>query len=261
MKLYTFNPITLEYICEILAQPNPLKEGSFFVALNSTQIEPPQVNVNEVAVFDNGKKDNSAYNGIGDKELVPDAKWEILKDFRGTTYFDVEGREYTISKIDEEVDFTKFLTKEELLRKKVSESVFNFTTRVWDINVYDLKVSIIKKISAYRYDLQESCVVVNDMFSTKTAQYNYNLHLEAISMFEAGIPVRWRNLDTKRINIDNENLPMLKDLLYRVRVQYQKLFNAAEILEDEIIAELDISKLVSYDIKAKFTAAMDTLTY
>ena len=54
---------------------------------------------------------------------------------------------------------------------------------------------------------------------------------------------------------------MLKDLLYKVRVQYQKLFNTAEILEDEVIAELDVSKLVNYDIKTKFTEAMNTLTY
>jgi hypothetical protein len=127
MKLYTFNPITLEYMGETLAQPNPLKEGKFFVAINSTQLAPPQVNVNEVAIFNNGKSDNPAYNGIGDTELVPSARWDIKKDFRGTKYYDTNGNEFMITKIEEEVDFTKFLTKEELLRKKVSESVFNFT--------------------------------------------------------------------------------------------------------------------------------------
>lgn len=261
MKLFTFNPYTYEYIGEIIAQKNPLQENDYFVAINSTQKEPPQVNVNEVAVFDNGRAGELAYNGVGDVNIVPNCRWIIKKDFRGNKYYNTDGMEYSINEIDQEVDYTKFLTKQELSAKRVQQSVFNFTTRKWDVNVYDLKVDIIKRISAYRYDLQESTIVVNDMFSTKTAQYNYQLHLEAISMFEAGIPVRWRNLDTKRISIDNENLPLLKDLLYKVRVKYQKFFNASEILEDEIIAELDTEKLIKYDIKAKFTEALKTLTY
>jgi hypothetical protein len=51
MKIYHYHPETKEYICDGLADPNPLKPGEWLIPAFATTIQPPVTNENEIAKF------------------------------------------------------------------------------------------------------------------------------------------------------------------------------------------------------------------
>ena len=169
MIIYNYSSDTFEFTCAGDAMENPMSPGSFLIPAYATQLEVPETKENEVAIFNN-KSTNENFKSVGDTEYCPDAEWEIKPDFRGTTVYTEQGIPYTIDKIGEVVDTTKYLTLEELNSRLVKESTFNFSTRRWVLNIPALKIALITKAGEYKYDLQESTVVSNEIFSNKTAK-------------------------------------------------------------------------------------------
>lgn len=255
MVIYNFSPETYELLNESVAIESPMSPGDYLIPAYATQLEPPTYGVHEIPVFLNGVNDVNL-KGLGDMEYVPDAKWVILPDFRNTPYYNEEGIAFKIERLNDKVDYTKFLTPEEFQSKPVSEANFNFSTRQWVINKSKLQLAVMSKVAAIKYDLQEATIISNDIFSSKTAMYNTQLHDAAIKTFESGIPVRWRNLDGTRLDITNENLPKLKSLLSDIRAAYQEFFSAEELVDIEIFAETDTDKLINFDAVRKYEAAL-----
>lgn len=256
MLIYNFNSETYEFTGTGEAMENPMSKGDYLIPAYATQLEPPSVGINEVAVFSNGINDDRLKT-VGDLFFVPDSKWMVIPDFRGVEYYTEAGYSSKIEKLNEKIDWTTHLTATEFQEKPVKYSNFNFVTRKWTVNKEQLKSATILNVSNYRYTLQEATTLSNDIFSNKTATYNMQLQIEAINTFESGIPVRWRNLDGTRIDLTTENLPKLKELLDSIRKRYQDFFSAQEILEIEILAETNMENLINYEIEKKFAAALE----
>jgi hypothetical protein len=80
MKVYHYHPITKEYLLEGLADQDPLEQENWLIPANATDVEPPTVGANEVAIFDNGV-------------------WMITADFRGSSYYQNDGSKIDITEI------------------------------------------------------------------------------------------------------------------------------------------------------------------
>ena len=91
-KVYNYSAITLEYLSSADANLNPVTKNSYLLPANSTFNAPPDVLLNEVAVFDE----------TGD--------WAVMPDFRGETLYKIEDGESLV--IDFIGDLPENLTKE-----------------------------------------------------------------------------------------------------------------------------------------------------
>lgn len=80
MDIYNYSNITGEYVGTSQADPSPLEQGVWLIPANATEIAPPSVTGNEVAVFENGA-------------------WQKLADFRGTKYWTDSETETEINEI------------------------------------------------------------------------------------------------------------------------------------------------------------------
>lgn len=69
MQIYNYHSVTKEYLGESTADKSPLEEDIYLIPANATEIKPPEVSENQVAVF-------------------KDENWTIAADFRGNTYYD-----------------------------------------------------------------------------------------------------------------------------------------------------------------------------
>ncbi|WP_017903615.1 tail fiber assembly protein [Pseudomonas asplenii] len=68
MKIYNAHPVTGEFIGEGMADPDPLEIGNWLIPAHAFTDEPPVAGKNQAAVrTDNG--------------------WELVADYRGTTYY------------------------------------------------------------------------------------------------------------------------------------------------------------------------------
>jgi hypothetical protein len=67
LKIYKHSPDG-EYLESGFADPNPLETEKFLIPANATDIEPPQLSKNEVAIFASGA-------------------WTVCPDFRGQTFY------------------------------------------------------------------------------------------------------------------------------------------------------------------------------
>lgn len=74
-KVYSYSPITREYIGQSSAQESPLESGVILMPADSTAIQPPAA----------GEKQKQVWNGTS---------WDIVADLRGTVYYDADGKEY-----------------------------------------------------------------------------------------------------------------------------------------------------------------------
>lgn len=75
VTVYAYDATTKEYIGTTQAQESPLEDGVVLMPANSTGIQSPSV----------GEKQAAVWNG---------SAWDIAADFRGTVYYDTDGREY-----------------------------------------------------------------------------------------------------------------------------------------------------------------------
>ena len=64
MKIYNYHPVTKEFIGDSIADKSPLESDIYLIPANSTDIQPPDAQANQVAVFE-------------------DNDWIIKPDFRG----------------------------------------------------------------------------------------------------------------------------------------------------------------------------------
>lgn len=71
MKLYHYNRVTNEYTGEKEARESPLEPGVFLHPANTTEIVPPPVGANQVAIFENGA-------------------WVVKPDYRGETWYQAD---------------------------------------------------------------------------------------------------------------------------------------------------------------------------
>ena len=88
-KIYTYHPISYEYMGEGIANLDPLETKIHGVDLyakpsNSTFLKPPKIKKNEVLIFENGK-------------------WVKHTDFRGSVYYLKDTTKITITEIDVEI--------------------------------------------------------------------------------------------------------------------------------------------------------------
>jgi len=74
MKIYNYHPITKEYISESIADESPLEVGIFLLPANATFQKPPEIDENEVAIFE-------------------DENWSIKQDYRGKVYYEKDSGE------------------------------------------------------------------------------------------------------------------------------------------------------------------------
>lgn len=51
LKVYSFHPVTGEYVGEYIAFPNPLEEGQFLIPAYSTDVEPPKEQEGKIIVW------------------------------------------------------------------------------------------------------------------------------------------------------------------------------------------------------------------
>ncbi len=80
MKIYHYNPATMEYIGSGLADENPLEKGEYLVPANATTKQPLEdVPDDHVNLFDGG--------------------WYLELDLRGTVYWLPDGSKHTIKSI------------------------------------------------------------------------------------------------------------------------------------------------------------------
>jgi hypothetical protein len=70
--IYNYSSVTGEFLNQVNADASPLDPGSYLIPANATDIPPPALKTNQVAVFLNGA-------------------WAIQPDFRGTTYWLADG--------------------------------------------------------------------------------------------------------------------------------------------------------------------------
>jgi hypothetical protein len=89
--VYNYDRITFEYIGPSDASFDPEvskieRRKKYTSPAFSTFTQPPKLKINEVAIYEND-----------------DIEWVIKPDFRGTLYYDTDGKEYFINKIGEEV--------------------------------------------------------------------------------------------------------------------------------------------------------------
>lgn len=67
--VYAYNPLTFEYLGLTEAQESPLETDVFLMPANATDIKPPSIEKNTIAIF-------------------LDSNWKIVPDFRGQTWYD-----------------------------------------------------------------------------------------------------------------------------------------------------------------------------
>ena len=72
MQIYNYDRFSGEYLFTSYADPNPLEPGKFLIPAFATELAPPEVQENEVRVFENGG-------------------WKIHLDFRESTYWGPDG--------------------------------------------------------------------------------------------------------------------------------------------------------------------------
>jgi len=76
MIIYNYSQATFEFIGQSEARPDPLEENKYLIPANSTEIEPPEISENQIAVFN------------------PDTNnWDIKPDFRGKVFWNKQTKE------------------------------------------------------------------------------------------------------------------------------------------------------------------------
>lgn len=79
MIIYNYSPLTLEFIGQNEARPNPLENDKYLIPANATEITPPAITENQTAVFN------------------PNLKiWEIKPDFRDKVFWNKQTKEKVI---------------------------------------------------------------------------------------------------------------------------------------------------------------------
>lgn len=100
MTVYSYDPVTREYVGMTSAQPSPLEPGVFLIPANATPIEPPKPNLGEVVLFLNDE-------------------WQIIPDYRGQTWFDpASGDPVVIGQIGKPTGLISELTPELIVKKE-----------------------------------------------------------------------------------------------------------------------------------------------
>jgi len=82
ITVYAYDANTKEYLGTTPAQESPLEPGVVLMPANSTAIQPPAL----------GEKQAAVWNG---------SEWSLSSDFRGTVYYDADGKEYTQNQLGE----------------------------------------------------------------------------------------------------------------------------------------------------------------
>ena len=143
MNIYNFHSITKEYLTTVVAEADPAetkKQGKFIplVPANATLIEPPIVEINQVAVFENNKwiikadyrknyvkvDDNfqvQEITTIGEQEgfyVVDKATGELIKE--NPNNFKIQDGE-VVQKTEIEIEQEKALEEIELIKGQLSE--------------------------------------------------------------------------------------------------------------------------------------------
>ena len=86
MKIYNYDKDTGVLLSVADAQENPKQKGNFLMPRNSTIVQPPSVQKNEIAVFCNGF-------------------WSVIPDYRGLEQINVETKEVSeVNRIGELAD-------------------------------------------------------------------------------------------------------------------------------------------------------------
>lgn len=101
---YMFHPVTREYTGITEADPNPVREGDWIFPGSCTEIEPPKVKKNQVALF-------------------IDDKWTVKADYRGVHFWLADGIEYVINTIGATLPAGALLERPEPVVQEVQESL------------------------------------------------------------------------------------------------------------------------------------------
>lgn len=83
MKIYRYDAISGELLSSSEAIESPLEPGVFLIPAYATDKKPPQAKSGYALCFKDGA-------------------WELVKDERGKTYYDAEGKEVKIEKLGQE---------------------------------------------------------------------------------------------------------------------------------------------------------------
>ena len=109
MKIYIYDKNTKIFLAETVAQKNPKRQGEFLFPKNSTTLAPPQLNKNQVAIF-NGKL------------------WEVSDDFRRELQINLKTKEITtvfrIGKLSgDNILYSEYLKSDEYEKDKLKEKL------------------------------------------------------------------------------------------------------------------------------------------
>ena len=133
MKIYNYDFKTGEFLSEGEADPSPLEPGVFLIPAYATDIAPPIIQQNEVAIF----------NG---------SSWSVLQDNRGKTYYNVQtGDPFVIATIGQE-------SSKELTPKPPKE-YSKWDGSEWVVDVDAVREIFLKKLEA---DLHNYIFSVHD---------------------------------------------------------------------------------------------------
>lgn len=185
MKLYLFHPKTKEYLKTVKAKVDLLKSTAdnlvYIIPENTTSIEPLKTAKNETCIF----------NG----------KWEIVKDYRGTRYFDTKAsRIVEITELGEIPDyylsldskeFQNYIQHDETKYKKVLEEQIN--------NFYERQLETEVLIGKYYFAPKDY----------SNLSYLYQNTLAAIENIKAQLNI------TNAATISDEDL--INDLLHQLK--------------------------------------------
>lgn len=216
MIIYKYDAITKEFDREMTAQKNPLMEGEFLYPPYITTIKPDLVD-GYVSIFDEAKQ-----------------KWNNVIDNRGTTVYNILGGSPSI------VDY-------------LGEVKEGFTlvepTGIYDVNFVDGKwvtdrAGKLRELKEAVNKAWNNLQVVSYGGRFYQADDSSLLRIEGAVKYQT-IPIRWRDLDNKMIDLVAQDLIDIMSIKHN---NAQLLKNKQAEIEEEI-ANLTDEEVINFEIK------------
>ena len=216
MKIYNYDEETKEYISTEEAQESPLEEGVYLFPPHTTTIKPNLVD-GYVSIFDEAKQ-----------------KWNNVIDNRGTTVYNILGGSPSI------VDYLGEIKEGFTLVEPTGIYDVNFVDGKWVTDRAGKLRELKDKINEAWNNLQ----VVSYGGRFYQADDSSLLRIEGAVKYQT-IPIRWRDLDNKMIDLVAQDLINIMSIKHN---NAQLLKNKQSEIEEEI-SNLTDEEVINFEIK------------
>ena len=188
MKIYNYDKVTKEFVCESTASESPLEPGVFLIPAFATSTKPPKVPKRMVAIFDETSNE-----------------WEVIENNRGVVFN---------TTTQESVLWTDFgILPNNYTSKQKPEGLFVWDGKDW---VFDIitktALDVIEKRAAKLQQIREIIVTIKSGKSFDGDEESQNRIVRALSRVSSTGTLSWKLADNTIVEVSKIELQEALDL-------------------------------------------------